>query len=890
MYYNKRTVVRSDRIQMIWGKPENYDMYQNYIDELNPEDRFEKYYFVSPALAVKHYTKYLIDIGKPYSYEEAIKLIIKDVTESKRINDDLDNGNTCIIFDMGVEYVTEETYRSIDNHFSKSKFNKHVKYWTMFENCKWTGTIEIISASSSTCRFADWDYEQGQKDIQESLPEYYDTHYKPETNKLTGKRFLFLNRRLRNHRILLLAELLKRKTNIDADFYMSFLGSENEHIPKEWDKETIDGLNYIKRYDAGIFNSIWKDYYGRKLPYSVEMSRDEWLAGSNLNRITEMLPFRNKTFVEIITEFQFNDDGLVSISEKLSQAILSKKPFIIVGDKNYMKVLQDLGFKTFNEFWSEEYDVKDTIVDRVISIGDTIQYIQENQPITLEHDKIVYNTKLQQVLEYNYNHYKNTFSKNVYERIFKSLSVNNEYVTKLGITYDSVDLEKDYKDYFWYSENTNVGVIPIYNNCDRFFAKEIAPRLGFRYVKYNQVKDADFLILTRDPLKRFMSSVIDYSNTKNIDVDKILLDIENKKLDFTLSRSFRHQTYNLPDNIKGTIDLDYPNRDGYYYKSEWGIDDFGQREIMRGICDILQPIDDYVHLNENIGDIVFDYYSRDYMFYFTKGSWRHRKPYGRDTISSAFNEYLKYFNKEYAKEIKKIKRFNHAPYFLGSLDSTYWLNHTMIMDNLGLNYAPKDIKILDMGTHFGFIPHFLKQHGFTNVDCCNSFKEAGADLVELKKIWSMLDLNPYDVHISPGKPFELKTKYDIITINMSNMFWNSDKVVRLHDRSVNQSWEITDENGDKNTFFVPWLLSDLDWFVKFICNWLEPGGICIAQPYPYVYHKFEGFEQENNFVKYFQDPQISHSTPRSSKHNPDGLLTNYFVIQNNVNANTTGAI
>ena len=127
---------------------------------------------------------------------------------------------------------------------------------------------------------------------------------------------------------------------------------------QEWDKETIDGLNYIKRYDTGIFNSIWNDYYGKKLPYSVEMSRDEWLAGSNLNRITEMLPFRNKTFVEIITEFQVNDDGLVSISEKLSQAILSKKPFIIVGDKDYIKVLQDLGFKTFNEVWSEDYDTQ----------------------------------------------------------------------------------------------------------------------------------------------------------------------------------------------------------------------------------------------------------------------------------------------------------------------------------------------------------------------------------------------------------------------------------------------------------------------------------------------------------------------------------------------------
>ena len=67
-----------------------------------------------------------------------------------------------------------------------------------------------------------------------------------------------------------------------------------------------------------------------------------------------------------------------------------------------------------------------------------------------------------------------------------------------------------------------------------------------------------------------------------------------------MSRSFRHQTHNLPDNIKGTIDLDYPNRDGYYYKSEWGIDNFGQREIMRGVFDILQPIDDYANLNQNI--------------------------------------------------------------------------------------------------------------------------------------------------------------------------------------------------------------------------------------------------------------------------------------------------
>ena len=58
-----------------------------------------------------------------------------------------------------------------------------------------------------------------------------------------------------------------------------------------------------------------------------------------------MLPFRNKSYVELITEFTTKDNGYVAISEKLSQAILSKKPFIIAGDKHYIKVLKDLWFQ-----------------------------------------------------------------------------------------------------------------------------------------------------------------------------------------------------------------------------------------------------------------------------------------------------------------------------------------------------------------------------------------------------------------------------------------------------------------------------------------------------------------------------------------------------------------
>ena len=214
MYYNKRTIVRSDKIQMIC-EPQEYDIYQNYIDELDPSARFEKYYFVSPALSIKQYKEELKKLGNPHQYETSVRLMVNDMIASEDINSDLEQGNTCIIFDMGVEFVPEDVYRMIDEHFSKSKFHNNVKYWTMFENCNWEGTVEIVSASRTALRYGDWNYETGleTKDVQKK-----------------AKHFLSLNRRMRNHRILLMAELIKREIDITDDFYLSFLGDINKKM------------------------------------------------------------------------------------------------------------------------------------------------------------------------------------------------------------------------------------------------------------------------------------------------------------------------------------------------------------------------------------------------------------------------------------------------------------------------------------------------------------------------------------------------------------------------------------------------------------------------------------------------------------------------------------
>ena len=71
MYYNKRVVNRSSRIINDWQGPdtlevcpvENYDIYQNYIDELDPSVRFDNYYFVSPLLNYSNFFLFLYSIN-----------------------------------------------------------------------------------------------------------------------------------------------------------------------------------------------------------------------------------------------------------------------------------------------------------------------------------------------------------------------------------------------------------------------------------------------------------------------------------------------------------------------------------------------------------------------------------------------------------------------------------------------------------------------------------------------------------------------------------------------------------------------------------------------------------------------------------------------------------
>ena len=66
-------------------------------------------------------------------------------------------------------------------------------------------------------------------------------------------------------------------------------------------------------------------------------------------------PWYKEIFVDLVTETVYNYP-YAFISEKTIRPIVLGRPFIIVGAPGTLKWLQELGFKTFSDYWDESYD------------------------------------------------------------------------------------------------------------------------------------------------------------------------------------------------------------------------------------------------------------------------------------------------------------------------------------------------------------------------------------------------------------------------------------------------------------------------------------------------------------------------------------------------------
>lgn len=105
----------------------------------------------------------------------------------------------------------------------------------------------------------------------------------------------------------------------------------------------------------------------------------------------------NDSFCAIVNETRFAQPT-ANFSEKVLTSIKYKKPFILVAPPKTLEYLKSFGFKTFNNFWSEEYDNITNHEHRIIEIFKIIKYIESKSLTELE---IMYQS-MTKIIEHNF--------------------------------------------------------------------------------------------------------------------------------------------------------------------------------------------------------------------------------------------------------------------------------------------------------------------------------------------------------------------------------------------------------------------------------------------------------------------------------------------------------
>jgi len=104
--------------------------------------------------------------------------------------------------------------------------------------------------------------------------------------------------------------------------------------------------------------------------------------------------FRN-TFISIVAETVF--ENKVFLTEKICKCFAAGHPFILLAGCRSLEVLRRYGFKTFNDFWSEDYDLIDDGYNRLTAIANLIERLANlDDAVFLEMC-----TRLKDIVDYN---------------------------------------------------------------------------------------------------------------------------------------------------------------------------------------------------------------------------------------------------------------------------------------------------------------------------------------------------------------------------------------------------------------------------------------------------------------------------------------------------------
>lgn len=130
------------------------------------------------------------------------------------------------------------------------------------------------------------------------------------------------------------------------------------------------------------------------------------------DRYCDIINHYKNFFVEIVCETYFSGNTFFP-TEKTWRSIATKTPFIVYGPTEFLLNLKKLGFKTFEKWWSEEYDDygHESRIEKILELTDELAKYSTVELCDMYKD-------MSGILEHNFKVF-NELSEDDFQRVFK---------------------------------------------------------------------------------------------------------------------------------------------------------------------------------------------------------------------------------------------------------------------------------------------------------------------------------------------------------------------------------------------------------------------------------------------------------------------------------------
>ncbi len=225
-------------------------------------------------------------------------------------------------------------------------------------------------------------------DLELAITKYKNIPYKVGPRK---KLFLNFNRRYSDHRLVFYTAMAKK--NLLDKFYISMSATQPER-----GATFVDNMKYtITKYPALEFTEDDVKQANSHLPLILDNTN--FNSYPMENTVDAVESYYENSLINIVSETFFFDKP-IHITEKTFKPIAFKQPFIMIGSHGSLRHVKDLGFKTFSEFWNEDYDL---IQDNEIRMLAVLKIVEEVANWS-EEKKIDFTNNVKDIVEYNFNH------------------------------------------------------------------------------------------------------------------------------------------------------------------------------------------------------------------------------------------------------------------------------------------------------------------------------------------------------------------------------------------------------------------------------------------------------------------------------------------------------